>query len=147
MTTVFKGFILLFLLTCAQFVWAYTNLTPSQVHNRLLAGDTVLVLDVREIDEYQAGHMAEPPGNLPLTPVNMALNSGVLEEYFSFLPRGIDIIVYCRSGGRSATASAFLESQGYSRIFNMTTGFSSWTYESRTGGYGDHSGSWIRSTR
>jgi rhodanese-related sulfurtransferase len=114
------------------------------VLDRLIADDSVLVLDVREVDEYKAGHMDEPPGNLPLTPMNMALNSGILEENFNPLPRDIDIIVYCRSGGRSATASAFLENQGFSRIYNMTNGFSSWTYESRTGSYGDHSGSWIR---
>jgi rhodanese-related sulfurtransferase len=144
MKSLSKGFIILVLLIYSQLIWAYTNLTPSEVHDRLISGDSVLVLDVREVDEYKTGHMAEPPGNLPLTPMNMGLNSGVLEENFNLLPRDIDIIVYCRSGGRSATASAFLENQGFSRIYNMTNGFSSWTYESRTGGYGDHSGSWIR---
>jgi rhodanese-related sulfurtransferase len=137
--------IILLLFICVQYLWCYTNLTPAEVQARLVAGDTVLVLDVREVDEYEAGHMAEPLGNLPLTPVNMPLNSNILEQQFSLLPRDIDIIVYCRSGARSATASLFLESQDFTRIYNMTGGFSSWGYEFRTGGFGDHSGRWIRS--
>ncbi len=139
-----KNVIILLLFTGIPNLWGYTDLTPAEVYARLVAGDTVLVLDVREVDEYEAGHMAEPPGNLPLTPVNMPLNGNVLEQQFSLFPRDLDIIVYCRSGGRSATASSFLDTQGFSRIFNMTGGFSSWTYEFRTGGYGDHSGLWIR---
>jgi rhodanese-related sulfurtransferase len=124
-------------------LWSYTNLTPEDVYNRLVAGDTVLVLDVREISEYIGGHMAEPEGHLPLTPANFPLTSGVLEAQFSLLPRDIDIIVYCRSGGRSAVASSFLEGKGFNRIYNMTGGFSSWPYESRPGRFGDQSGTWI----
>jgi len=144
MKTLSTRVLVLLLFTGVPSLWSYTNLTPAEVYARLVAGDTVLVLDVREVDEYEAGHMAEPPGNLPMTPVNMPLNSNVLGNQFSLLPRDIDIIVYCRSGGRSANASSFLETQGFTRIFNMTGGFSSWTYEFRTGWYGDHSGLWIR---
>ena len=105
---------------------AYTNLTPEEVHQKLVNGDTLLLLDVREIDEYEEGHIAEPPGHLPLTPALMPWSSGILENYYYRLPTNMDIIVYCRSGGRSASASAFLESQDFTRIFNMTSGFSGW---------------------
>jgi len=37
----------------------------------------------------------------------------------------------------------FLDSKGFTRIYNMTGGFSLWTYESRKKGYGDHSGQWV----
>jgi hypothetical protein len=56
----------------------------------------------------------------------------------------VDIVVYCGSGGRSAAASSFLESNGFARIYNMTGGFSAWTYERRTDGFGDHSGLWVQ---
>jgi len=138
--------ILFLLLIGIQSLWSYTNLTPAEVHTRLVDDDSLLVLDVREVSEYKEGHMAEPPGYLPITPVNMPLNSNVLEQHYSDLPRDIDIIVYCRSGSRSATASSFLETQGFTRIYNMTGGFSSWNYEFRIGGYGDHSGHWVHST-
>ena len=134
-------FILLFITTGLLF--CYDDVTPEEVHTRLIQGDTLLLLDVRETAEYFNGHIAEPNGYLPLTPALMPWNSGVLAVEYSRLPLNIDIIVYCAAGVRSAAASTFLESQGFSRIFNMTGGFSSWTYESRTNGYGDHSGEWV----
>ncbi|MBN2411500.1 T9SS type A sorting domain-containing protein [candidate division KSB1 bacterium] len=125
---------------------SYTNLTAEQVHNRLVNADTLILLDVRETSEYRSGHIAEPEGQLPLTPVLMPMNSNVLEQKFSRLPKDMDIIVYCGSGFRSASASALLDSQGFTRIFNMTGGFSSWPYETRAEGFGDHSGAWVSPT-
>ena len=146
MQTIWLNKILLVILTTTTLVWSYTNLTPAEVHSRIVLGDTLLLLDVREVSEYKAGHIAEPQGQLPLTPINLPLNSGVLAIEYHRLPANIDIIVYCRSGGRSATASSFLESKGFTHVFNMTGGFSSWTYESRTNGFGNHSGQWIRTS-
>ena len=133
-------------LIIAPFVLAYTNLTPEEVHTRLVQADTLILLDVREVNEYNNGHIVEPTGQLPLTPVNMPLNSNVLSLEYSRLPKDIDIIVYCRSGGRSSSASSFLESKGFTRIFNMLGGFSSWTFETRVGGFGDLTGRWIHKT-
>ena len=122
---------------------AYTNLSTEEVHNRLLQGDTLLLLDVREVSEYESGHIAEPEGMLPITPANLPINSLVLSDEMYRLPKDINIIVYCRSGGRSASASSMLENSGFTRIHNMLGGFSSWGFESRTSGFGDHSGKWI----
>jgi rhodanese-related sulfurtransferase len=136
----------LFILLTTTLLQGYTDVTPLVVHNRLIAGDTLLILDVREWSDYTAGHMAEPAGQIPFTPACMPWNSNVLQMNFHQLPRTIDIIVHCASGGRSAAASKFLSDSGYTRIFNMTGGFNAWTYEKRTGGFGDHSGRWVRST-
>jgi len=76
----------------------------------------------------------------------MPFNSNVLALEYIRLPKDIDIVIYCRSGGRSSSAASFLESKGFTRIFNMLGGFSSWTYESRKGGFGDHTGGWIHTT-
>jgi rhodanese-related sulfurtransferase len=137
--------VVLISMTPVSSVLAYTNLSPAGVHDRLVAGDTLLLLDVREASEYRNGHIAEPDGRLPLTPANMPWNSGILADEHARLPRTMDILVTCGSGGRSASASAFLESKGFTRVFNMTGGFSSWPYERRAGGFGDESGAWIRS--
>jgi len=124
----------------------YDDVTPSEVYARLVQGDTLLLLDVREAAEYFNGHIAEPNGFLPLTPALMPWNSDVLENEYSRLPSDKDIIVYCQLGGRSALASAFLETNGFIRIFNLVGGFASWTYEIRTNGFGDHSGQWVNAT-
>lgn len=145
-----KTFLLITLILLQNLIFnpslAYEDITPEEVHNRLAAGDTLLLLDVREIFEYTAGHIAEPSGLLPITPANMPWSSGVLSNEYDRLPTEIDIIVYCQSGGRSALASAFLETQGFTRIYNMLGGFLSWIYEYREDGYGDHSGKWVSSS-
>jgi len=138
--------ILIVIFNTTPYVFGYINLTPEEVHDRLVQADTLLLLDVREVSEYRAGHIAEPLGQLPLTPVNMPLNSNVLALEYTRLPKDIDIVIYCRSGGRSSSAASFLESKGFTRIFNMRGGFSSWTFESREGGFGDHTGRWIHTT-
>ena len=125
---------------------SYQNITPAQVHERLVRGDTLLLVDVRETYEYTSGHIAEPEGQLPLTPALMPWSSSALSQHYHRLPRNIDIIIYCRSGGRGAAASSFLESKGFTRIFNMTGGFNAWSFETRNNGFGDHSGRWISHT-
>ena len=144
MKTILINSFLATLLYCLSPISAYTDITPEEVNSRLANGDTLILLDVREVFEYQNGHIAEPSGQLPLTPANMPWSSNVLQTEFYRLPMDTDIVIYCQSGGRSAAASAFLEAQGFTRIYNMTGGFSLWTFESRSGGYGDHTGKWVR---
>src|SRR2546428_12045351 len=61
------------------------------------------VLDVREDDEWQAGHIAGAQ-HIPL---------GQLGERVGELPKGSRIVAVCRSGGRSGTAGRGLKQRGY----------------------------------
>jgi rhodanese-related sulfurtransferase len=146
MKTLFTFTLLMIISPVVSTTWSYSDITPAEVHTKLADGDTLILLDVREISEYIAGHIAEPDGHLPVTPVNMPWSSNVLSTVYDRLPNNIDIIVYCQSGGRSALASAFLETNGFSRIYNMAGGFSSWLYETRDSGFGNHTGQWVSST-
>jgi len=146
MKTLFTFILLLTISPVVSTNWCYSDISPAEVHTRLVEGDTLILLDVREISEYIAGHIAEPDGQLPLTPVIMPWSSNVLAAVYDRLPTTVDIIVYCQSGGRSALASAFLELNGFSRIYNMTGGFFSWSFETRTNGFGDHTGQWVSSS-
>lgn len=83
---------------------------------------TSLVLDVRELNEYAAGHL---PGafNIP---------RGVLEFKIGSHPDFQDkqdahIIVYCQSGGRSALAADILNKMGFINAVSMSGGFKAWT--------------------
>ncbi|HEX3823204.1 MAG TPA: rhodanese-like domain-containing protein [Mycobacteriales bacterium] len=73
--------------------------------------DDVVLLDVREPDEWAAGHA---PGALhvPL---------GEVPTRFAELPRDADVVVVCHGGGRSARATAWLLEQGY-HCRNLTGG-------------------------
>jgi len=83
----------------------------------------VFILDVRQQEEYDAGHI----DNAVLIPLN------VLPGRYSELPRDKTIVVYCRSGGRSARAVAFLRAQGFANAFSLSGGFTGWKEFQQTG--------------
>lgn len=76
----------------------------------------VLMLDVREPDEYEAGHI---PG---ITLIPMGEVAGRLSE----IPTNKTIIVTCRSGNRSAQIADFLRESGYANVHNMEGGILAW---------------------
>lgn len=82
--------------------------------------DGAVLLDVREDDEWTAGHA---PGavHLPMTEL-----AGRLED----VPDGDPIFVICRSGGRSARVAEFLNTQGWDAI-NVAGGMLEWARAGR----------------
>ena len=84
--------------------------------NALRGRDDVVILDVREQSEYDAGHI---PGVtlIPLNDVPKRLNE---------IPKDKPVIVTCRSGNRSGQATDFLRQQGYTNVHNMTGGINAW---------------------
>lgn len=78
------------------------------------AGADVL-LDVRELDEWIAGHA---PGaiHIPLMELPGRLD---------LLPTDRRIVCICRSGGRSSRATEFLDSHGFDAV-NMVGGMKAW---------------------
>lgn len=83
-----------------------------------LVSDGTLLIDVREDDEFQAGH-APGARHLPL--------SRLASDYTS-LPRSQPIIAVCRSGGRSAQATMALRGAGY-EVVNLAGGMQAWESE------------------
>ena len=94
------------------------TILPEEVRSKLEAGESLHLIDVREIAEVEAGHI---PGitHIPL---------GLLEFRMNELDKKTSYIMVCRSGGRSGQATAFLESQGYD-VTNMSGGMLEWTGE------------------
>jgi len=97
----------------------FTRLGPNvdvATVNALQGRDDVLILDVREQSEYDAGHI---PGVtlIPLNDVPKRLNE---------IPKDKPVIVTCRSGNRSGQATDFLRQQGYTNVHNMTGGINAW---------------------
>lgn len=78
------------------------------------------VLDVREDDEWAAGHI-EGAVHIPLVEV-----PGRLPE----LPNAAQLIVICRSGGRSARATAYLQQLGIEAV-NLGGGMQAWSAAGR----------------
>ena len=81
----------------------------------------VIILDVREQNEYDSGHI---PGAV-LLPVGTIDEETAAEE----IPENDStVLVYCRSGNRSKTASSALIELGYTTIYEFG-GINTWPYE------------------
>jgi len=90
--------------------------TSIDLKKRLDAGDDVLILDVREPNEYQ---ICKIPGSV-LIPL------GELPRRYAELPHDKDIVAHCKMGGRSAKATDFLRSVGFNRVKNLKGGILDW---------------------
>ena len=81
----------------------------------------VIILDVREQNEYDSGHI---PGAV-LLPVGTIDEETAAEE----IPeKDSTVLVYCRSGNRSKTASSALAELGYTKFGGINT----WPYETES---------------
>ncbi|RLQ91627.1 rhodanese-like domain-containing protein [Falsibacillus albus] len=91
------------------------NMTAAELQNALENNEALNIIDVRETEEVKAGKI---PGavNVPLS---------ILEFKYQDLDKAKPYIIVCRSGGRSAQASQFLEGQGFD-VTNMSGGMMSW---------------------
>jgi rhodanese-related sulfurtransferase len=85
---------------------------------QLINHKNALVLDVRDEDEFRAGHIL----NAKLIPLlKLKERIGELERY-----QEQAIVVVCRSGSRSATAAALLNNRGFKQAYNLTDGMMGW---------------------
>ncbi|MFJ5767456.1 rhodanese-like domain-containing protein [Lysinibacillus sp. NPDC093210] len=96
------------------------EIAAKEVQEALAQGQILKLIDVREVDEVQEGHI---PGviHIPL---------GLLEFRTHELNKNESYIMICRSGARSGRATQFLESQGFD-VTNMVGGMLAWEGEVR----------------
>ena len=98
----------------------YQQITQSKA-KEMMNSQLVIVLDVRERDEFDAGHI---PGAvlLPVGTITKDTAAAVIPKLDSV------VLVYCRSGNRSKTASQALVNLGYTNIYEFG-GINTWPYE------------------
>lgn len=97
---------------------SYTSISQEEAKKMMEADDGHVIVDVRRADEYASGHI---PGAI-LVP-----NESIGTEKPAELP-DLDqiILVYCRSGNRSAQAAKKLADLGYKNVYDFG-GIMSWT--------------------
>ena len=99
---------------------SYQTISPSAAVELLVGEEPVILLDVRTQEEYAAGHIE----NAILIP-----NTELAGRAPAELPdKDALIILYCRSGNRSATAARDLADLGYTRVYDLG-GIIDWPYE------------------
>lgn len=99
---------------------SYQQITQEEARE-MMDTQEVIILDVREQDEYDSGHT---PGAvlLPLGNIDETTAAEVIPEKDS------TVLVYCRSGNRSKTSFSTLAELGYTTIYEFG-GISTWPYE------------------
>ena len=92
------------------------EITAVELKKKLDAGETPLIVDVREPNEYQINRIA----GSTLIPL------GELPRRYQELPRDREIILQCKTGARSGRAQDFLKSVGFARVKNLKGGIRDW---------------------
>jgi len=98
----------------------FKDISPAEAA-RIVGNDDNLVLDVREPDEFKSGHLR----GAKLIPLGSL--AGKLSEIEKFKDK--TVLVYCRSGNRSATAANILCRAGFSDVSNLAGGIIAWQSE------------------
>jgi sulfur-carrier protein adenylyltransferase/sulfurtransferase len=91
------------------------QITPVELKRRLDAGEEVFVLDVREPHEYQIVNIGAP-----LIPL------GDLPNRLNELDPKREIVIHCKTGGRSQRAAEFLQKSGFKNVANLAGGITAW---------------------
>jgi adenylyltransferase/sulfurtransferase len=92
------------------------DMTVSELKARLDRGDAPMIVDVREPAEFE---ICRIPGAV-LIPLNQ------LPSRLGELDRAKEIVLQCKVGGRSASATAFLKRAGFARARNLAGGILAW---------------------
>lgn len=94
------------------------SITPHQLQARLEAGEQITLIDVREDWEHEEcniGGQLIPLGDL------------ASKIHQADVPEDQDIVVYCRSGSRSAMAQQILIELDYPHVLNLEGGVEAWS--------------------
>jgi molybdopterin/thiamine biosynthesis adenylyltransferase/rhodanese-related sulfurtransferase len=95
------------------------NISALQLAERLKRGDKIHLIDVREPHELAISHI-DGAQNMPL---------GMLAAHLGELDSAQEIVLFCKSGTRSARALELLLSAGFRKVKNLQGGINSWALE------------------
>lgn len=93
------------------------KMTVTELENKIKNNERPYMLDVREPFERDICKLTDDL-NIPLKD---------LPNRFSEMDKNKEIVVYCRSGGRSLQACQYLEQQGFKNVINLTGGVLAWS--------------------
>ncbi len=94
------------------------EITPTALKERLDAGEDVVLVDVREPFEIAIADLPDHG--------QVRIPSREFAARYAELDAGEEVVIYCRSGARSAQATHFLLANGYERVLNLEGGVLGW---------------------
>ena len=97
----------------------FESVSPKVAYEMLQNDDNVTLLDVRTVEEFKKDGKIADAKLIPL---------GQLPQNLNMLDKSKKVLVFCRSGNRSVSASRILESNGFT-VINMNGGINGWRSE------------------
>src|SRR3989442_4275926 len=91
---------------------------PTDVSRRLAAGEKLVVIDVRDPDEFRDGHL-EAATNISRGFLEFRVGTAVSDP-------STPVVLYCQTGLRSMLAAKALKDLGYSTVINLQGGYQKW---------------------
>lgn len=99
------------------------NLVDSNKFEEQMKESTSQIIDVRTSEEFSDGHIVNA--------VNMDVTSDDFEAKIASLDKEKPVMVYCKSGGRSAKAAAILRDNGFKQVYDLDGGMIGWNAASK----------------
>jgi sulfur-carrier protein adenylyltransferase/sulfurtransferase len=99
------------------------EITAEELERRRAAGEPILVVDVREKDDYSEGHIAGAV-SVPRGVLEMKIDDHTMDEERP-------IVLYCGGGSRSALSALTLQQMGYRNVLSLEGGFRGWEEAAR----------------
>jgi rhodanese-related sulfurtransferase len=94
------------------------DIKPLELKERMEQGQALLLIDVREPFEREIADLPDHgQRGIPMAEFPQRLDE---------LPRDRPIVVYCRTGSRSAWAAQFLRARGFESVWNLDGGVMAW---------------------
>lgn len=92
-----------------------------QVYEAVYGEDSLQLVDVRTAEEFEVSHLKNAQ--------NICVTSGDFKEKVAGLDKEKPVYVYCKKGGRSAKAATILKEMGFTKVYDLQGGLTSWQQE------------------
>lgn len=111
-----------FIMYDCRFMWLFKQAKRKNNSRRSTAmmNEEAIILDVREADEYESGHIPNA--------IQLSVNELEAKAIEVLSDKQQVILIYCRSGNRSAQASKILNKLNYEQVYDFG-GINDWPYE------------------
>lgn len=96
-------------------------ISPIDVYEAVYGEDSLQLVDVRTQDEYEVSHLKNAQ--------NICVTSNDFKKKVATLDKEKPVYVYCKKGGRSAQAASILKEMGFTKVYDLQGGITSWEQE------------------
>ena len=100
------------------------QMTPQELKQRLESGEVLDIIDVREPHEWEISNLGHLGARL--------IPKGQVLERMGELDTAQELVVQCRTGGRSAEVVKLLQEHGFTKLHNLDGGINRWAEEVET---------------